>query len=104
MQISKKGTGRCKQFFVWLLTGKKLLLSDDIMLVCPRCNTKMNTIEKHNVTIDVCPFCNGLWLDHGEIDQLNQIANKNIKSKTKKTSTRKKVKKLVVKKVKTNKI
>jgi len=94
--VLKKGTKRYKQFLVWLFTGKKLLLSDDVKLICPRCNTKMNKIEKYNVTIDVCPFCEGMWLDNGEINHLNEIANKQIKKVNKSIKSKKSTSKMKV--------
>jgi len=93
-KISKKGIGRCKQFLTWLFLGKKLLLSDDHNLTCPRCRTKMKKIEKHSVTIDVCPFCEGLWLDNGEIDKLNNLAKDKVKIVKKKTNKSSKKNKL----------
>lgn len=41
----------------------------------------MENIEKEGVIIDVCPFCNGMFLDDGEIEKLVQIARKNMASK-----------------------
>lgn len=102
MEIKDKGNGRIKHFLFWLFLGKRILLSDDIKLICPRCESKMDKIEKNNITIDVCPYCNGLWLDDGEINKLNKIAQEDINkakklqikcNKTKKNKTRKPVNK-----------
>ncbi|MBN2368032.1 zf-TFIIB domain-containing protein [Candidatus Woesearchaeota archaeon] len=41
---------------------------------CPRCNVKMNKIRKHDVVIDVCPGCKGMWLDDKEIEKLASYA------------------------------
>jgi Zn-finger nucleic acid-binding protein len=44
---------------------------------CLRCNDGINPIRKehegmHKVNVDVCPKCNGIWLDGGEIKELRQ--------------------------------
>ena len=37
---------------------------------CPRCDVDL-VIEHHaGIEVDHCPSCNGRWLDHGELDQL----------------------------------
>ena len=41
---------------------------------CPRCAVDL-TLEKHKgIDIDRCPNCEGLWLDHVELDQLEDTA------------------------------
>ena len=41
---------------------------------CPRCAVDLN-LEKHKgIDIDRCPNCDGLWLDHVELDQLEDTA------------------------------
>ena len=37
---------------------------------CPSCRTELERLEFHGVEVDQCRTCRGLWLDHGEIDQL----------------------------------
>jgi len=37
---------------------------------CPRDDTELITENDHNIEIDRCPACNGRWLDHDELDQL----------------------------------
>jgi len=44
------------------------------LLLCPRCRINMKKIKKHNVIIDVCKKCKGMWLDDQEIDKLIMIA------------------------------
>ena len=37
---------------------------------CPRCSAELS-IEKHKgIEVDRCPRCEGMWLDYGELDQL----------------------------------
>ena len=46
----------------------------EVPLNCPRCNVVMDKIRKEDVVIDVCPDCNGMWLDDKEIDKLAEYA------------------------------
>ena len=44
------------------------------MLKCPRDETEL-LIEHHKgIEVDHCPTCNGRWLDHHELDQLEALA------------------------------
>ncbi len=38
--------------------------------LCPRCGVKLEEQELHGVSIDVCKDCGGIWLDKGELEQL----------------------------------
>ena len=79
MEIKQSGMSKCKQRTILWLTGKRNLISDDHRLVCPRCGSKMDKIEKSfekmSVTIDLCPYCKGLFLDDHEGDKLRKIGN-----------------------------
>ena len=37
---------------------------------CPRCSAELNTEIYKGIEIDKCTRCEGLWLDHRELDQL----------------------------------
>ncbi|MFB6253448.1 MAG: zf-TFIIB domain-containing protein [Halobacteriaceae archaeon] len=37
---------------------------------CPECGTTMQPTEKHEIVIDVCPECNGVYLDGGELQSI----------------------------------
>lgn len=37
---------------------------------CPNCNEILLMTERHQVEIDYCPNCRGVWLDKGELDKL----------------------------------
>lgn len=85
-------TGKIKQKLAWIFLGKRLLLSDNFNLKCPRCGSKLNKINKQikppkeketEVVIDVCSNCQGIWLDDGEIDKLVIIAKHEFSKKTK---------------------
>ncbi len=41
--------------------------------LCPRCSVKMKKWKKNDVIIDVCPSCEGMWLDKGEIEKLVEM-------------------------------
>lgn len=41
---------------------------------CPVCDGKLREIEKHGVTVDICPGCKGVWLDRGELDKILEMA------------------------------
>lgn len=36
--------------------------------LCPRCGVALECQKKNEIEIDVCPRCNGLWLDRGEFN------------------------------------
>ena len=57
------------------LRGKPGGLRTIVPLDCPRDGTTMdqvNDIRAADVQIDVCPRCNGRWVDGGELDRLRQ--------------------------------
>jgi len=37
---------------------------------CPRCNSELEVENHKGIEIDRCPQCQGMWLDYGELDQL----------------------------------
>jgi uncharacterized protein len=41
---------------------------------CPVCETKLRTIERTGIEIDLCPDCKGVWLDRGELDKLVEMS------------------------------
>ena len=42
---------------------------------CPRCDGTLLTRSFHHVLIDVCPKCNGVWLDSGELEMLGAVSS-----------------------------
>ena len=42
-------------------------LGDDSVLACPVDGEKMTKREIGGQIVDICPKCNGIWLDNGEI-------------------------------------
>ncbi len=39
---------------------------------CPRCGVRLTTKTIHDVEIDECPECQGIWLDKGELEAMSQ--------------------------------
>ena len=48
------------------------LFRELVHLRCPRCGTRLGQREVHEVTIDECPECQGIWLDKGELESLSK--------------------------------
>jgi uncharacterized protein len=40
---------------------------------CPRCGADLKEQHVENVKIDECKDCGGVWLDHGELEQLARV-------------------------------
>ncbi|MBI2796099.1 MAG: zf-TFIIB domain-containing protein [Gemmatimonadetes bacterium] len=40
---------------------------------CPKCGGLLRATVFHHVKIDRCPDCNGVWLDAGEMEQLEKV-------------------------------
>ena len=41
---------------------------------CPKCGSDLAERELEHVKVDVCPSCNGVWLDAGELDLVRATA------------------------------
>lgn len=42
-----------------------------LTMKCPRCaDAALVPTDRHEIEIDVCPGCRGVWLDRGELDKL----------------------------------
>ena len=41
---------------------------------CPHCNVELKIEDHKGIEVDRCPSCQGMWLDYGELDQLEDIA------------------------------
>ena len=44
-----------------------------VRLLCPACQEMMRPVELGEVTVDECRFCDGLWLDRDEPEQLAKM-------------------------------
>ncbi|MGH3906084.1 MAG: zf-TFIIB domain-containing protein [Pseudonocardiaceae bacterium] len=41
-------------------------------MTCPKCHGSLRTVDKHGVRLEQCENCRGIFLDHGELEQLLQ--------------------------------
>ena len=57
------------------LTTTDLGLDSDSKLLCPACGGIMDAEHPGGIEIDVCMTCNGVWLDRGELDQLQKLSH-----------------------------
>lgn len=39
---------------------------------CPKCGARLETRNVRGVSVDECPSCHGMWLAHGELEQLQR--------------------------------
>ena len=42
---------------------------------CPKCGTRLSSHTLHDVSLDECPSCHGVWLDAGELEALGRWEN-----------------------------
>ena len=40
------------------------------LLLCPNCNTSMQTVSRSGVELDMCTSCRGVWMDRGELEKV----------------------------------
>ncbi len=40
---------------------------------CPKCGHDLEEQVSGPVTVDVCPACKGMWLDHGELEMIAKV-------------------------------
>jgi uncharacterized protein len=45
------------------------------ILACPNCTSGMNEINRNGVKIDICPTCQGVWLDRGELNKIIELSS-----------------------------
>ena len=43
------------------------------LLTCPNDGSEMQEVSREGVLIDICPQCQGVWLDRGELDKLVEL-------------------------------
>jgi len=48
-------------------------------MVCPRCGNTMDIEKADETEVDVCLFCGGVWLDQGELEELDEKSKKGFK-------------------------
>ena len=37
---------------------------------CPKCGVELQPAERHKLKVNYCPSCKGMWLEHPELEQL----------------------------------
>ena len=42
-------------------------------MLCPRCKGELRQESLQGIEVDRCTSCEGLWLDYGELDQLEDV-------------------------------
>ena len=52
--------------------GQEATLQQQALMHCPKCGTGLATIKHHDVTVEECPACQGIWLDRGKLETLAQ--------------------------------
>ena len=53
---------------------KRIGVKTESPLVCPRCGSLMDHEFAEDVEVDACLNCAGLWLDPGELEELESLA------------------------------
>jgi len=39
---------------------------------CPKCGARLQSQTLHNVTVEECPTCHGVWVDHDALQELGK--------------------------------
>ncbi|WP_261763887.1 TFIIB-type zinc ribbon-containing protein [Pseudonocardia asaccharolytica] len=39
-------------------------------MICPKCQGRLRTVDRQGVHIEQCERCRGIFLDHGELEQM----------------------------------
>lgn len=50
-------------------------MTNSRMLKCPVDGAELQKIVKSGIEIEYCPSCGGVWLDHGELEKLVELAS-----------------------------
>jgi len=59
-----------------VVEGKKgAVAKEAAQMDCPRCGIPLNSHTLHDVSVDECPNCHGMWLDAGELEALARWEN-----------------------------
>lgn len=40
------------------------------LLMCPNCAVSTEQVRRHEIEIDMCPRCRGVWMDRGELEKI----------------------------------
>jgi Zn-finger nucleic acid-binding protein len=47
-------------------------MGDAMLLTCLKCTFVLDKARIEDIEVDVCPACQGLWLDHGEVERISR--------------------------------
>ncbi len=50
------------------LDAERAKAQGGVRMKCPRDGTELQERQYHHAVVDVCPHCNGMWLDAGEAE------------------------------------
>ncbi|MGE5329342.1 MAG: zf-TFIIB domain-containing protein [Deltaproteobacteria bacterium] len=59
---------------------KQIDVTENKIIKCPNCSSQMistNSLFNADTNIDICPACNGTWLDDGELKEVINYMKKN---------------------------
>lgn len=48
------------------------------LLMCPNCNLSTQQVRRHDIEIDMCPQCRGVWMDRGELEKILDLERANL--------------------------
>lgn len=48
------------------------------LLMCPNCNLSIQQVRRHDIEIDMCPQCRGVWMDRGELEKILDMERGNL--------------------------
>ena len=52
---------------------EKEKLKDLHFMHCPKCGNKLIEISYHDILVDKCSGCDGIWLDAGELEAVSAL-------------------------------
>ncbi|HEY9868339.1 MAG TPA: zf-TFIIB domain-containing protein [Candidatus Obscuribacterales bacterium] len=50
-------------------------VKETMKMLCPKCGEHLEQSVVHDVPIETCPHCSGVWLDAGELELIAQREN-----------------------------
>ena len=56
-----------------LAAAEKKRLKELHHMKCPKCGMELIEIDYKQIKIDKCSFCDGVWLDAGELDAVQKL-------------------------------
>jgi Zn-finger nucleic acid-binding protein len=68
-ECAQCGTGVLVDRYNWMRHPE-----EGTTMKCPVCDETLREVQKHNVNVDICPGCKGVWLDRGELEKIVELA------------------------------